>query len=133
MKKLILSSFGFKYGIPQDANYVFDVRFVPNPFYVAELRPLSGMDEPVREYIDSFAEAGEFLTSSKLFLNFALPQYLKGEADAVHVAVGCTGGKHRSVAFAEWLYRHYKENSVDVGLALELELRHRDVGKTSEA
>ena len=133
MKKLILSSFGFKYGIPQDANYVFDVRFLPNPFYVAELKHLSGMDEPVREYVRSSEEAESFLQSSVLFLNFTVPRYLWTYKDTLHVAVGCTGGRHRSVAFAEWLCEHYKSAAGDIGLDFEMELRHRDVDKTREA
>ena len=129
MKKLIFSSFGFKYGIPPDANYVFDVRFIPNPYYVEELRPLSGRDEPVRKYIKSFEEADSFLASSILFLNFVTPRYLEADRETLHVALGCTGGRHRSVAFAEWLGEHYK---ADVGGNFGVELRHRDVDKTSE-
>jgi len=131
VKKLIFSSFGFKYGIPPDANYVFDVRFIPNPYYVAELKPLSGRDESVRDYIKSFEEANSFLTSSILFLDFVIPRYLEVHGEALHVAFGCTGGRHRSVAFAEWLGEHYKGLLADIGVS-RLELRHRDVDKTSE-
>ena len=122
MKKLILSSFGFKYGIPQDVNYVFDVRFLPNPFYVAELKRLSGMDEPVRKYLKSFEETDLFLASSTLFLDFVIPRHLKDDKATLHVALGCTGGRHRSVAFAEWLGEHYGA-----------EVSHRDVDKTRGA
>ena len=133
MKKFILSSFGFKYGVPQDVNYVFDVRFVPNPFYLAELRPLSGMDEPVRKYIRSFEESGSFLASVVLFLKSAVPLYLKADRESLHAAVGCTGGRHRSVAFVEWLGERYSGESSGIGADFEVELRHRDVGKTPEA
>ena len=130
MNKLILSSFGFKYGVPQDANYVFDVRFVPNPFYVAELKFLTGIDEPVRKYIGSFEETGSFLTSSILFLDFVIPQYLKAEREIFHAAVGCTGGRHRSVTFVEWFGKHYGSASAGIGSNFDVELRHRDIGKT---
>ena len=132
VKKLILSSFGFKYGVPQDAGYVFDVRFIPNPFYVADLRPLSGMDEPVRKYVKSFAEADAFLASCILFLDFVIPRCLEAERETLHVAVGCTGGRHRSVVFTAWLCEHYGSPSTDIGVDFTVELRHRDVDKTSE-
>lgn len=132
-KLLLLSSFGFKYGLPQDSNYVFDVRFIPNPFYVAELKSLSGMDGAVQEYIRSSEEAGSFLTSSMLFLDSVIPRYFKSGREFLHVAVGCTGGRHRSVAFAEWLCGHYKETSTDMGIDFSVELSHRDVDKASEA
>ena len=133
VKKLILSSFGFKYGMPQDANYVFDVRFIPNPFYVADLKLLSGMDEPVRTYLKSFEETGLFLTSSTFFLDFVIPRHLSGGEKALHVALGCTGGRHRSVAFAEWLGEYYGGVSTGIGVDFGVELRHRDVHKTPEA
>ena len=132
MKKLILSSFGFKYGVPLDANYVFDVRFIPNPFYVAELKPLTGMDEPVRKYIGSFRESDEFLASSILFLDFVIPRYLSADRETLHAAIGCTGGRHRSVVFAERLGEHYDCASTGVGVDFRVELRHRDVDMTPE-
>jgi len=128
---LVLSSFGFKYGVPQDSNYVFDVRFIPNPFYVAELRPLTGIDEPVRKYVGSCEEAGSFLTFAMLFLDFVISRYFRTDREILHVAVGCTGGRHRSVALIEWLGGHYR-NSPDIGVDFAVELRHRDVGKTPE-
>jgi len=130
---LVLNSFGFKYGLPQDANYVFDVRFIPNPFYVAELKALSGMDEAVQKYIGSFEEAGSFLASAVAFLDFVIPRYFKTERDILHVAVGCTGGRHRSVALVEWLGEHYKKKSAGIGAGFVMELRHRDIGMEQEA
>ena len=106
---LILSSFGFKYGVPQDSNYVLDVRLLPNPFYVPELKPLTGTDPAVREYLLSFPETVEFLEQSGRFLDFLVPRYLETGKMQLHVAVGCTGGQHRSVAVAEWLYRRYEK------------------------
>ena len=131
MKKLILSSFGFKYGVPRDVNYVFDVRFVPNPFYVSELRLLSGRDEPVQKYLRSFEETNSFLAASVLFLDHVIPRYLDAERETLHAAVGCTGGRHRSVAFAEWLCENYKSAVTDIGFDFEVILRHRDVGKAT--
>ena len=129
MKKLVFSSFGFKFGVPQDANYVFDVRFVPNPFYVTKLRPLSGMDEPVRKYIMSFEEADLFLASSIVFMDFVIPRYLEDGRKTFHAAVGCTGGRHRSVAFASWFCEHYKNATDYIKVGFEVELRHRDIDK----
>lgn len=116
---LILSSFGFKYGVPQDSNYVFDVRFLPNPFYVPELKPLTGKDPAVQEYLMSFPETNEFLEQSGRFLDFVIPRYLETGKAQLHVAIGCTGGRHRSVACAEWLRIRY-ENLGGVGII------HRD-------
>ncbi len=113
---LIVSSFGFKYGVPQDSNYVLDVRFLPNPFYVPELKPLTGEDPAVQEYLMSFPETAEFLERSGRFLDFVVPRYLETGKAQLHVAVGCTGGRHRSVAVAEWLYRRYEDLRGGVGI-----------------
>ena len=115
--------------MPQEANYVFDVRFVPNPFYVPELKLLSGRDEPVQEYVRSFEETDSFLASSILFLDFVIPRYLDDERKTFHAAIGCTGGRHRSVAFAEWLFEHYKNATAFIKAGFEAELRHRDIDK----
>lgn len=100
---IIISSFGYKYGVPQDASYVFDVRCLPNPYYVDSLKDLTGMDKPVKDYLLQFPETSEFLALVKNFLDFAIPQFLSNVRGQLHVAVGCTGGRHRSVAAAEWL------------------------------
>ncbi|MDR3230335.1 MAG: RNase adapter RapZ [Synergistaceae bacterium] len=118
---LIFTSFGFKYGVPQDSNYVFDVRFLPNPFYVAELKSLSGMDEGVRNYLWSFPETGEFSASCVRFLDFVIPRYLNTGKSQLHVTVGCTGGRHRSVAFVEWLFDRYRETPGGISV------NHRDL------
>lgn len=120
---LILSSFGFKYGVPQDSNYLFDVRFMPNPFYIEELKPLSGLEEPIQNYLKSFPETDEFLTSCTRFLDFVIPHYLTTGKSQLHVAVGCTGGRHRSVAFVEWLHERYKNTPGGVSV------NHRDLLK----
>ncbi len=98
-----LMSFGFKYGIPAEADMVLDVRFLPNPFYVAELRGLTGLDAPVRDYIFSHEVAVEFLDRMEELLAFLLPQYVEEGKHIFTVAVGCTGGRHRSVALASAL------------------------------
>ena len=106
---IIISSFGYKYGVPQDASFVFDVRCLPNPYYVDELKTLTGEDEPVRNYLMKFPETGNFLSLTENFLDFAVPQFLSNVRGQLHIAVGCTGGKHRSVAVAKWLYDYCAE------------------------
>lgn len=120
---LLFSSFGFKYGVPQDADFVLDARCLPNPYYVPELRPLTGSDRAVRDYLRSFPETNEFLERTGSFLDFVIPQYLNAVRGQLHIAVGCTGGRHRSVAVTEWLYERYAQTSRGVSLL------HRDRGQ----
>ncbi|MFD0696516.1 RNase adapter RapZ [Paenibacillus sp. GCM10027628] len=96
-------SFGFKYGIPIDADLIFDVRFLPNPHYVDQLRPQTGQDPDVYDYVMKWTETQEFLTKLLDMLNFLMPQYKKEGKSQVVVGIGCTGGKHRSVAITEYL------------------------------
>ena len=98
-------SFGFKYGIPMDADLVFDVRFLPNPYYIEELKRQTGNDAPVHDYVMSFPEAGEFLRKLTDLLQFLIPNYIKEGKHQLVIAVGCTGGKHRSVTLANELYQ----------------------------
>lgn len=100
---IFLQSFGFKYGIPADCDNVVDVRFLPNPFYIDELRYLSGLDQPVKDYIDHMPETEEFLNLQKNFYEFALPLYIREGKARLHIGVGCTGGRHRSVRLTERL------------------------------
>lgn len=93
-------SFGFKHGIPAEADMVLDVRFLPNPFYVEELRDKTGLDEPVRDYVFSHGVAQEFMDKTRDLLGFLLPQYVEEGKHTLTIAVGCTGGHHRSVAVA---------------------------------
>jgi UPF0042 nucleotide-binding protein len=118
---LLLTSFGFKYSVPQDSNYVFDVRFLPNPFYVASLKSLSGKDQEVQTYLESFPETLAFMDACTRFLGFVIPRYLETGKAQLHVAVGCTGGRHRSVALAEWLFGCYRDTPGGVAL------NHRDI------
>ena len=98
-------SFGFKYGIPMDADLVFDVRFLPNPYYIEELKRQTGNDAPVHDYVMSFPEAEEFLQKLTDLLQFLIPNYIKEGKHQLVIAVGCTGGKHRSVTLANELYQ----------------------------
>lgn len=118
-------SFGFKYGLPIDADIVMDVRFLPNPHYIADLRPLTGMDQPVYDYVMSFPETEEFYQKFLDLLLTIMPGYVKEGKSSLTVAIGCTGGQHRSVALTE-----------RVGQALEKEYKvnitHRDKDKRKE-
>lgn len=96
-------SFGFKYGVPIDADLIFDVRFLPNPHYVDQLRPHTGQEAEVYDYVMKWGETQEFLVKLLDMLNFLLPQYKKEGKSQVVIGIGCTGGKHRSVAIAEYL------------------------------
>ena len=98
-----VSSFGYKNGIPAGADLVVDVRFLPNPYYVPELKPMTGLDAPVRDYVCSFTATGDFLLKMKDLLAFLLPRYQAEGKSSLLLAVGCTGGQHRSVVMAEKL------------------------------
>ena len=115
-------SFGFKNGIPADADLVFDVRFLPNPFYIDELKHITGNDRAVQNYVMSFAEAGIFLDKLVDMLKFLLPGYIKEGKYQLVVAIGCTGGQHRSVTLANALYQAMKDKG-NYGLSLS----HRDI------
>lgn len=93
-------SFGFKHGIPQDADLVFDVRFIPNPFYIPEMRPMNGADQPVHDYVMSFEESRVFLEKTLDLLRFLIPHYVSEGKDRLVIGIGCTGGQHRSVCLA---------------------------------
>ncbi|MBC7765802.1 MAG: RNase adapter RapZ [Hyphomonadaceae bacterium] len=96
-------SFGFKYGLPKDADLVFDVRCLPNPFYIPELKQKSGMDKAVNDYVLSFPQSQEFLEKIKDLVSFSMPYYVEEGKTQLVIALGCTGGKHRSVTFAQFL------------------------------
>lgn len=98
-----VQSFGFKYGVPIDADLIFDVRFLPNPHYVDTLRPLTGLNSEVYDYVMKWPETQEFLTHLSSFLTYMIPQFVKEGKSQVVVGIGCTGGKHRSVSIAEYL------------------------------
>lgn len=114
-------SFGFKYGIPVDSDLVFDVRFIPNPFYIPELKPFSGLDAPVRDYVLGQDETKEFLGKLTDMLEFLIPNYKKEGKRQLIIAIGCTGGRHRSVAIANEIYQNLHEKNYDVYI------EHRDI------
>ena len=97
-------SFGFKYGIPEDADLVFDVRFLPNPYYIDELKPLTGNDKPIKEYVMGFDIAHQFLEKLTDMIEFLIPNYILEGKNRLVIAIGCTGGRHRSVTLANELY-----------------------------
>jgi UPF0042 nucleotide-binding protein len=115
-------SFGFKYGIPTDADLVFDVRFLPNPFYIDEMKHLTGNDKLVHDYVMSFPQTGEFMKKLTDLLTYLIPYYVKEGKNQLVIAIGCTGGQHRSVTIANELYQALN-NKGDYGL----KLFHRDV------
>lgn len=124
---LTVVSFGFKYGIPNDADLVFDVRFLPNPYYIEELRPKTGNDPEIQEYVMNNGKAEEFLDKLQDMLEFLVPQYIAEGKHQLVIAIGCTGGKHRSVTLANALY-HYFEKSNEYGVRIE----HRDIEKDAK-
>ena len=117
-------SFGFKYGIPADADLVFDVRFLPNPYYVDELRPLTGMEDSVFEYVMKSSAAQEFADKLEDMVRFLIPHYVKEGKTNLVIAIGCTGGKHRSVTLARELYGRLLKSG-QYGFRLE----NRDIEK----
>lgn len=117
-------SFGFKYGIPADCDLVFDVRFLPNPYYVEGLRAKTGNEKEIQDYVLQFREAHEFLDKLEDMINFLLPKYIIEGKNQLVIGIGCTGGKHRSVTLANELYKRLEKNK-EYGLKIE----HRDIEK----
>lgn len=120
---LTILSFGFKYGIPVDADLVFDVRFLPNPFYIPELKPKSGNDKEVYDYVMASKEANIFLDKLQDMLTFLIPNYIIEGKNQLVVAIGCTGGKHRSVTLANAITKRLADNNFGI------KVEHRDVEK----
>ena len=119
--KVNIVSFGFKYGAPKDSDLVFDVRCLPNPFYVPELKHHTGLEAPVRDYVMSFREAQDLEPKLLDLINYLVPLYRTEGKSQVTISVGCTGGKHRSVVFAEIIYNSIKEKGFNVSVY------HRDI------
>lgn len=116
-------SFGFKYGVPPEADLVFGVRCLPNPYYIAELKPLTGLDEPVRKYVMNSEVSHELRCKLLDMFDFLLPLYIKEGKSQLVIAFGCTGGKHRSVTFAEQFYHYLDSHN------LRVHILHRDIDK----
>jgi UPF0042 nucleotide-binding protein len=117
---LVFESFAFKHGVPLDADYVFDVRVLPNPFYVRELRPMTGRDAPVAAFLEAQPEVGEMLRQIQAFVARWLPAFEDDQRSYLTVAVGCTGGQHRSVYAVEWLARQFDDRYAAL-------VRHREL------
>jgi RNase adapter protein RapZ len=118
---LVFESFAFKHGVPLDADYVFDVRVLPNPYYVRELRPLTGRDAPVAAFLDGKPDVAEMLLQIRTFLQRWLPAFEDDQRSYLTVAIGCTGGQHRSVYSVEQLARHFQGQYATL-------VRHRELG-----
>ena len=125
-KNLVITvlSFGFKYGIPNDSDLVFDVRFLPNPYYYEELRALSGNDKEVQDFVMGFEVSHRFLDKLIDMIQFLIPNYVLEGKNQLVISIGCTGGKHRSVTLANRLYERLRENA-DYAVRIE----HRDIEK----
>lgn len=120
---MVFESFGFKYGLPNDADYVFDVRFLPNPHWIPELRPLTGLDQPIIDFLDTQPEVIELHNSIEQFISQWLPLLEKNNRSYLTVAIGCTGGKHRSVYITQKLAEHFK------ALGHQVQIRHASLEK----
>ena len=125
-KSLVVTvlSFGFKYGIPADADLVFDVRFLPNPYYIDELKKQTGNDKPVQDYVMGFDVSHVFLNKLTDMVQFLLQNYVQEGKNQLIIGIGCTGGKHRSVTLANKLFESLSLQN-DYGIRIE----HRDIGK----
>ncbi len=121
---ITILSFGFKYGIPSDADLVFDVRFLPNPYYAEELRPRTGEEKAVRDYVMQHGTAALFLDKLYDMLEFLIPNYVLEGKNQLVIAIGCTGGKHRSVTIARSVYDRFKSRE-----AFGIKIEHRDIDK----
>ncbi|WP_423189978.1 RNase adapter RapZ [Alkalibacterium sp. f15] len=127
MFRVEIVSFGFKYGTPIDADIVMDVRFLPNPHYIDELRPQTGLDKPVYDYVMQQTETEMFYKKFVDLIDFMLPGYKKEGKSNVTIAIGCTGGRHRSVALVERIAKHIKIDGYHVNIS------HRDKDKVKES
>lgn len=117
---LVFESFAFKHGVPLDADYVFDMRVLPNPYYIRELRPLTGRDAPVAAYLEAQPEVAEMLSQIQVFLQRWLPAFEDDQRSYLTVAIGCTGGQHRSVYSVEWLAQRFDGHYATL-------IRHREL------
>ncbi|MCI9020355.1 MAG: RNase adapter RapZ [Eubacterium sp.] len=129
-------SFGFKYGIPADSDLVFDVRFLPNPYYVEGLRAKSGNDKEIQDYVLQYEEAHVFLNKLEDMLRFLIPNYIAEGKNQLVISIGCTGGKHRSVTLANELYQRLQRAAETSGEytdpAYGLKIEHRDIEKDAK-
>ncbi|QLB13348.1 UPF0042 nucleotide-binding protein [Bisgaardia hudsonensis] len=120
---IIIQSFGFKYGIPQDADYVFDVRFLPNPHWDPELRPMTGLDKPVAEFLNKHSMVNQFIYETRNYIETWLPMLEKNNRSYLTIAIGCTGGKHRSVYIAQQIGEYFQAKRDNV------QIQHKSLAK----
>jgi len=125
--RITVLSFGFKYGVPSDSDLVFDVRFLPNPYYLPELRQQTGNDIAVQNYVMASEEADEFLWRLEDMIQFLLPNYTKEGKNQLVIAIGCTGGKHRSVTLTNEIYKRLTQDEV-----YSIQMEHRDIEKDTK-
>ncbi|MDW1148764.1 RNase adapter RapZ [Mannheimia haemolytica] len=121
--KIIFQSFGFKYGLPADSDYVFDVRFLPNPHWNPELRPMTGLEQPVIDFLEHQTEVHNFIYQTRNYLEMWLPMLEQNNRSYLTIAIGCTGGKHRSVFIAEQLAKYFQAKGKNV------QVRHKSLEK----
>ncbi|MGX2949877.1 RNase adapter RapZ [Ursidibacter sp. B-7004-1] len=121
--QIVVESFGFKYGVPPDADYVFDVRFLPNPHWNPELRPMTGLEQPVIDFLERQTEVHNFIYHTRNYLEMWLPALEQNNRSYLTIAIGCTGGKHRSVFIAEQLAKYF------AGRDKKVQVRHRSLEK----
>ena len=125
--KIVVESFGFKYGIPLDADYVFDVRFLPNPHWDSTLRPMTGLDAPVAEFLNSHTQVNEFIYLTRNYIDTWLPMLDKNNRSYLTIAIGCTGGKHRSVYIAQQLGEYFQAKGKIV------QIQHKSLERNKKA
>ena len=125
--KIIVESFGFKYGVPLDADYVFDVRFLPNPHWDPTLRPMTGLDTPVAEFLNSHTQVNEFIYLTRNYIDTWLPMLEKNNRSYLTIAIGCTGGKHRSVYIAQQLGEYFQAKGKIV------QIQHKSLERNKKA
>lgn len=125
--KIVVESFGFKYGIPLDADYLFDVRFLPNPHWDPTLRPMTGLDAPVAEFLNSHTQVNEFIYLTRNYIDTWLPMLEKNNRSYLTIAIGCTGGKHRSVYIAQQLGEYFQAKGKIV------QIQHKSLERNKKA
>lgn len=125
--KIVVESFGFKYGIPLDADYVFDVRFLPNPHWDPTLRPMTGLDAPVAEFLNSHTQVNEFIYLTRNYIDTWLPMLEKNNRSYLTIAIGCTGGKHRSVYIAQQLGEYFQDKGKII------QIQHKSLERNKKA
>ncbi len=121
--QVLVMSFGYKYGIPLDSDLIFDTRFLPNPFYIDDMREKTGKSQKVKQFVLKFPESKKFISELYRFIDFLMPQFVEEGKSYLNIAIGCTGGRHRAVVMAEKLRDHLKKKNYSI------RVYHRDIHK----